>query len=149
MSIPNKPLQGILRIINIAFATVIVIIWLDELLDLPYLLLLGVPTPVNLIEAVIETILIVIVWRISYASCRNLLNKISILEGMLPICSSCKNIRNDQQQWEPVEQYVSAKSQASFTHSLCPDCLRMLYPEKAEKIIRMTEQAQKNRDRAP
>ncbi len=146
MSIPNKPLQGILRIINIAFATVIVIIWLDELLDLPYRLLLGVPTPVNLIEAVIETILIVIVWRISYASCCNLLNKINILEGMLPICSSCKKIRNDQQQWEPVEQYVSAKTQASFTHSLCPDCLRKLYPEKAEKIIRMTEQAHKNRD---
>jgi len=50
------------------------------------------------------------------------------LHGLLPICASCKKIRNDQGYWQQVEQYVHEHSGAEFTHGLCPDCVQRLYP---------------------
>ena len=50
------------------------------------------------------------------------------LHGLLPICASCKKIRDDQGYWQQVETYVHEHSDAEFTHGLCPDCVRRLYP---------------------
>ena len=60
---------------------------------------------------------------------RDTLRHIKRLQGLLPICAACKKIRDYQGCWEEVEQYVQAHSEASFTHSICPDCSRRLYPE--------------------
>lgn len=57
------------------------------------------------------------------------LAKVKQLSGFLPICASCKKIRNDQGYWSQVEEYVSAHSEAVFSHSICPDCMKRLYPE--------------------
>ncbi|GAB4345869.1 MAG: hypothetical protein Kow0089_22970 [Desulfobulbaceae bacterium] len=51
------------------------------------------------------------------------------LSGMLPICCSCKNIRNDEGYWQRVEQYIGEHADIEFTHGLCPDCAKKLYPE--------------------
>ncbi len=59
---------------------------------------------------------------------RHLIGKIKILEGFLPICANCKKIRH-QDQWEQIESYISKNSLACFSHSLCPDCQKKLYPE--------------------
>ena len=48
---------------------------------------------------------------------------------LLPICASCKKIRNDNGYWEQVETYIKSRSNAEFTHGICPDCVRTLYPE--------------------
>ncbi|MCA1794624.1 MAG: response regulator [Desulfotignum sp.] len=53
--------------------------------------------------------------------------EVKILRGLLPICSSCKKIRDDQGFWKQVEVYLEAHSQVSFTHGICPDCLDSLY----------------------
>lgn len=53
---------------------------------------------------------------------------IKTLRGMLPICSSCKKIRDDAGYWNQIEAYLSEHSEAEFTHSICPECLRRLYP---------------------
>lgn len=50
------------------------------------------------------------------------------LRGLLPICASCKRIRDGDGEWAQLEQYIEAHSEASFTHSICPDCVRTLYP---------------------
>ncbi len=55
--------------------------------------------------------------------------KLKVLSGLLPICASCKKIRNDQGLWDSIEKYVSEHSEAEFTHSLCMDCAKRLYPE--------------------
>lgn len=55
--------------------------------------------------------------------------KVKTLSGMLPICSSCKKIRDDQGYWQQIEFYIKAHSQAEFSHSLCPDCVSHLYPD--------------------
>jgi DNA-binding response OmpR family regulator len=55
--------------------------------------------------------------------------QIRTLHGILPICSFCKKIRDDQGYWEQVETYVRNHSQADFSHSVCPDCMQHHYPE--------------------
>lgn len=57
------------------------------------------------------------------------LANVKTLSGLLPICASCKKIRDDQGYWHQVESYLLSHSQASFTHGLCPDCVTQLYPE--------------------
>lgn len=63
------------------------------------------------------------------------LEDVKTLRGILPICSSCKKIRDDQGYWNQVEQYVSEHSEAQFSHGICPECLKQLYPELARKMV--------------
>lgn len=51
------------------------------------------------------------------------------LRGLLPICAGCKHIRNAAGEWEPFEQYLEARTEANFTHGICPECQARLYPE--------------------
>lgn len=57
------------------------------------------------------------------------LAEIKVLRGIVPICSSCKKIRDDNGFWQQVEVYVSAHSDAMFSHGICPECLEELYPD--------------------
>jgi DNA-binding response OmpR family regulator len=63
------------------------------------------------------------------------LERIKTLKGLLPICSSCKKIRNDEGYWQNVERYIFEHSDATFTHGICPDCAQKLYPEVYKKCI--------------
>ena len=56
------------------------------------------------------------------------LAKVKTLSGLLPICSSCKKIRDDKGYWNQIETYIRQRSEAEFTHSICPKCAKMLYP---------------------
>ncbi len=60
------------------------------------------------------------------------LRKVRTLKGLIPICASCKKVRDDQGYWSQVEEYISARSEADFTHGLCPDCLKRYYDEYNE-----------------
>lgn len=53
--------------------------------------------------------------------------QVKTLRGLLPICSACKKIRNDQGYWQQIEGYIKEHSEADFTHSICPDCMVKLY----------------------
>ena len=57
------------------------------------------------------------------------------LKGLLPICSNCKKIRDDKGYWSQVEEYITQHSEAEFSHSICPDCMKELYPELANNIL--------------
>jgi len=57
------------------------------------------------------------------------LNKVKLLSGFLPICASCKKIRDDQGYWKQIESYIRDHSEAEFSHGICPDCARKLYPD--------------------
>lgn len=57
------------------------------------------------------------------------LEDIKILRGFLPICASCKKIRDDQGYWSQIEDYIITHSEADFSHGMCPSCARELYPE--------------------
>lgn len=62
------------------------------------------------------------------------LSKVKTLSGLLPICSSCKKIRDDKGYWRQIEAYIRDHSQAEFSHALCPECARKLYPDFQEII---------------
>jgi len=54
--------------------------------------------------------------------------EITELKGLIPICSVCKKIRDDEDSWHQIEAYIESRSHAEFTHGICPECMRMLYP---------------------
>jgi hypothetical protein len=55
-------------------------------------------------------------------------SELKILSGLLPICMSCKKIRDDQGYWNQLESYIHQNSEARFSHGICPDCIENLYP---------------------
>lgn len=62
------------------------------------------------------------------------LNQVKQLEGILPICSYCKKIRNDQNYWESVEQYITGHSEARFSHGICPPCFDVSVRQQIESF---------------
>jgi len=60
------------------------------------------------------------------------LNKVKTLGGLLPICCSCKKIRDDSGYWKQIEEYIRQHSDAEFSHGICPDCLKRLFPQYSQ-----------------
>lgn len=56
------------------------------------------------------------------------LKEVKVLRGLIPICASCKNIRNDGGLWQRIEEYLSEHSEAQFSHGICQSCMKKLYP---------------------
>jgi PAS domain S-box-containing protein len=56
------------------------------------------------------------------------LDKVNLLNGLLPICANCKKIRDDKGYWNQIENYIRDHSEAEFSHSICPECISELYP---------------------
>lgn len=73
------------------------------------------------------------------------LTEVKTLSGMLPICSSCKKIRDDQGYWNQIEKYFSTHSEVNFTHGICPDCVKKLYPEFADEPDLMENKPEKDK----
>ena len=57
------------------------------------------------------------------------LDEVQLLKGLLPICASCKRIKDEHETWQVLEAYLQDHTEAKFTHGICPDCMRKLYPE--------------------
>jgi hypothetical protein len=57
------------------------------------------------------------------------LEEVKTLSGFLPICASCKKIRDDKGYWNQIEAYISEHSEAEFSHGICPECIEKLYPD--------------------
>jgi hypothetical protein len=68
-------------------------------------------------------------WKYLIAKLKEALDQVQLLSGLLPICASCKRIKDEREVWQPLEGYIQAHSEAKFSHGVCPDCLRKLYPE--------------------
>jgi methyl-accepting chemotaxis protein len=62
------------------------------------------------------------------------LGEVKTLRGFLPICSSCKKIRRDEGSWQQIESYIREHSEAEFSHGLCPECAKELYPEYWNRV---------------
>jgi CheY-like chemotaxis protein len=66
------------------------------------------------------------------------LAEVKTLSGLLPICAGCKQIRNDEGHWDDIETYVMQRSNASFSHGICPKCQHIYFPEVAMELSRRT-----------
>jgi PAS domain S-box-containing protein len=72
-------------------------------------------------------------------------SEIKTLQGIIPICASCKKIRSDTGSWETLEKYFAAHSDAQFSHGICNECVKAFYPEHYDKVI---EEQKKNEDKS-
>ena len=61
------------------------------------------------------------------------LDEVQLLKGLLPICASCKRIKDEHETWQVMESYITAHSGAKFSHGICPECMRKLYPEHCSR----------------
>ena len=121
-------------IILTQFAVVLLFLFLtlgNEIFDIPHYLFNDAPTSYSqrVGEIIIELSIFLIVMIIQIRLFRELYKRIRILEGFIPICASCKKIRNAGDQWEEMEKYITKHSLAQFSHSICPSCARRLYPD--------------------
>ncbi len=69
------------------------------------------------------------------ASLEKALAEARTLRGLLPICASCKKIRDDKGYWNQIESYIKEHSLAEFSHGICPECAKRLYPELYSKVF--------------
>ncbi len=67
--------------------------------------------------------------RLASAKLARALAEVKVLEGLLPTCCHCKAIRDEQGRWQPMELYVMERTRSKFSHGICPDCARRLYPD--------------------
>ena len=63
------------------------------------------------------------------------LAEVNKLQGFIPICSNCKKIRDDSGFWQQIEKYIQERSDAKFSHSICPDCAKKLYPDFWQELF--------------
>lgn len=75
---------------------------------------------------------------------RNSLDHIKTLQGILPICSFCKKVRNDKNYWHQLEDYISTHTEAMVTHSICPECMKIHYPEIHQRMTRKRIEEEEN-----
>lgn len=121
----------------VGFLLAIALSWLGEFWDLPHTLFGFQATPVNYVESSYETIFFAALASVVLAMTGHLFKKIRHLEGTLPVCSYCKRIRHNDE-WIPIETYITRHSEATFTHSYCPECVAANYsnllPEETGKV---------------
>ena len=103
----------------------------NDIIDLPHYVFNDAPTLYSqrFGEIIIELFIFFIVTAIQILLFKKLYNRIRVLEGLIPICANCKKIRNTEDQWEQIEKYITQNSLAQFSHGICPDCARLLYPD--------------------
>jgi hypothetical protein len=106
----------------------------NEIFDLPHLFFGDKPTSFEqrIGEVTIELAILTIIMIVEILLIKRLYQRIKILEGFLPICAKCKKIMHEES-WDQIEKYISDHSLAQFSHSICPDCMKKLYPEFCKK----------------
>lgn len=99
-----------------------------------FLILLGVSVFFKVTNPIINT-LNDTVERLQLA-----LNEVKILKGILPICSYCKNIRDENGYWNQIEAYINKHTEANFSHSICPSCFESNFPDEYRAIQKKRKQ---------
>ena len=123
-----------LKLIIISQLTILFVLFFmtisNEVLDLPHYIFGDAPTSFQQRsgEVFIEIAIITIIMIAEVFLISKFYKRIRVLEGFLPICANCKQIRHDNR-WEQIEKYIEDHSLAQFSHSICPDCLKKLYPD--------------------
>jgi hypothetical protein len=103
------------------FLLIVVIIWMDEILDLPRLLFGAAPTPLRLGEAWLESALTVAVAIVIVSITYRAFRRIEYLESLVVMCAWCRRVRG-QEEWVTVEAFLERQHNARTTHGICEGC---------------------------
>jgi len=140
--VKNSQLARIVVYQNVGFLAVIILCFLDELLQLPSLIFSGHPFVVLYRRPTLEMLLFLAVWLLVSNSTRRLLKQVRQLEDFLRVCSWCRRI-DYKGEWMPLEEFMEQGFDTPTTHGICPECLR----QKKEAIER--ERRARQSDPAP
>lgn len=130
MQLKLKAIKAVIFYEIFGFGVIIIFLWLDEIIDIPHYLFGSMATPVNIVESIFESMMIVFICIFCVRVTIGLLAEINVLEGLLPICASCKKIRDSNNTWQPIETYIERRANVSFSHGLCQECKEKLYGDQ-------------------
>ena len=103
------------------FIMLILLVWVNEVRDMPALLFNTEPQDVNIVRGCLLTAAVLIAAIVAIGN--TYLQQKRVLNSMISVCSSCNKVRVNQNQWKQMEEYISDNSLLTFTHGLCPDCM--------------------------
>ena len=110
------------------FFVLFLLIWINEIADIPYLLFKAQKTPVNFTESITESIIVIILAVITILVTRNLLRRIKYLEGFMRMCSMCNKVYDKNlAQWVELKDYFNKNYDLEFTHGFCPECMKKIH----------------------
>ena len=109
--------------------------WVNEFVEFPDFVPRIFGENVNISEALIESIGILMVMLVGAIMLRGVEREMRYLEGFALLCCNCKRVRVEDR-WEEIETWMSSRSDVMLSHGMCEDCLHRLYPKEAESIVR-------------
>jgi hypothetical protein len=125
-------LLRLLFVQSAGYAILLFLIAGDELFDFPHTVFGQMETPVNWAEIYIESGYILVLAIFSLTFTWYLIRRLKFFDGLIPICSFCKKIRENND-WISLEEYVGNHSEAMLSHGLCPECKELHYPKHIKK----------------
>jgi hypothetical protein len=134
----NSQMTKIVTFQNIGFLTVIILCYLDDLLQLPSLIFSGHPFIIMYHRSTLEMLLFLAVWLLVASSTRRLMQRVRHLEHFMRVCAWCRRI-DYKGQWMPLEDFLQEGFDTPTTHGICHDCL----VKQQESIRRSREQRKK------
>jgi hypothetical protein len=123
----------------ICFALLILFISIDDEWLIPKLISKDFPFTTTALAGAIDSIWVAALFALALYIQIKYLQKIRLLEGMLSVCANCKKIRDGEDHWSPMEEYIRQRSHADFSHTICPDCGVKLYGDLYLQAMRNAE----------
>ena len=130
INLPKDPFAYIGFWQFLTFIMLILLVWVNEVRDMPSLLFDAPPQDVNIFRGCLLTAGVLVAAIVTIGN--TYLQQKRVLNSMISVCSSCNKVRVNQNQWKQMEEYISDNSLLTFTHGLCPDCM--------EKVMRTINQ---------
>jgi hypothetical protein len=103
------------------FIMLILLVWVNEVRDMPALIFDTAPQDVNVFRGCLLTAGVLVAAIVAIGN--TYLQEKRVLNSMISVCSNCNKVRVNQNQWMQMEEYISDNSLLTFTHGLCPDCM--------------------------
>ncbi len=123
----RKSIRRLVWIEIICFALLVVFISVDDEYLLPRLMSSNSHFSRTSVAGVLDTVWVAFLFGLALYIQAKDFQKIKLLEGILSVCASCKKIRDGKDHWTPIEDYIQQRSDADFSHTICPDCGIRLY----------------------
>jgi len=105
----------------LTFIMLILVVWVNEVRDMPALFFGTDPQDVNIFRGCLLTAAVLVAAIVAIGN--TYLQQKRVLNSMISVCSSCNKVRVNHNQWKQMEEYISDNSLLTFTHGLCPDCM--------------------------
>jgi hypothetical protein len=129
------------------FGFILLLCWLNKLVDLPRLLVGGEAHASKWRDSAIETVLILLIWAFVISMTKRLVERLTYLEGLLRVCAWCRKV-GYHGKWMRLEEYFAEGLQIGTTHGVCPDCLKKI-EQDTKLFYRARGQSESNIGTAP